>query len=51
MHAHAADRTVKRLTREEWLQRYDGAAVLKREEREAAQRAKPPADRVAVRAS
>jgi hypothetical protein len=56
MHAPAADRTVKRLSREEWFQRYDAADVLKREQREhgeqreAAQRNAPPADRVAVRA-
>ena len=50
MHAPAADRTVRRLSREEWFQRYDATDVLKREQREAAQRIKPPADRIAVRA-
>jgi len=45
-----ADRTVKRLSLEEWLARYDSLDLLKSLKAQPAKAMKPPADRIAVRA-
>jgi hypothetical protein len=50
-----ADKTVKRLSVEEWFARYDALDLLKAKQQQQhgdrkAQRTAPPADRIAVRA-